>query len=86
MTQPGPTGPIETVGLSSWTTHRMSQAGVSDDAIISYIEKSARAVRRDADDIIAHDRLDVSKDVIKAVVDESAAARSAPLPRRAEST
>jgi hypothetical protein len=52
---------------------RMSQAGVSDDAIISYVEKSREPFDLSADDIIAMTDAHVSKDVIKAVVDESAA-------------
>jgi len=52
---------------------RMSQAGVDDDAIISYVAKSREPFDVSADDIIAMTDAHVSKDVIKAVVDESAA-------------
>jgi hypothetical protein len=52
---------------------RMSQAGVSDDALISSVEKSREPFDVGADDIIAMTDAHVSKDVIKAVVDESAA-------------
>src|SRR2546425_11286657 len=43
---------------------RMSQAGVSDDAIISYVEKSREPFDVSADDIIAMTDAHVSKDVI----------------------
>src|SRR2546430_9836737 len=58
---------------------RMSQAGVDDDAIISYVAKSREPFDVSADDIIAITDAHVAKDVIKAVVDESAARKG---PRR----
>ena len=52
---------------------RMSAAGVSDDAIISYVRNARDNFDVTADDIIAMTDAHVSKDVVKAVVDESAA-------------
>jgi hypothetical protein len=52
---------------------RMSAAGVADDAIISYGRNTRDSFDVTADDIIAMTDAHVSKDVVKAVVDESAA-------------
>jgi hypothetical protein len=52
---------------------RMSAAGVADDAIISYVRNTRDNFDVTADDIIAMTDAHVSKDVVKAVVDESAA-------------
>lgn len=52
---------------------RMSQSGVSDDAIIAYVHKYRDRFDVNADDVIALNDAHVSKDVVKAVVDESAA-------------
>jgi hypothetical protein len=51
---------------------RMSQAGVGDDAIISYVRKYRDRFDVNADDVIALTDAHVSKDVVKEVVDEAA--------------
>lgn len=51
---------------------RMSQAGVSDDAIISFVAHTRERFDVTADDIIAMTSAHVSKEVVKAVVDEAA--------------
>jgi hypothetical protein len=48
---------------------RMSQAGVNDEAIIEFIQKSDARIDVTADDLIALTDAKVSKDVIKAVID-----------------
>ena len=48
---------------------RMSKAGVDDEAIIQFIQKSDERVDVTADDLIALTDAKVSKDVIKAVID-----------------
>ena len=52
---------------------RMSQSGVSDDAIIAYLHKYRDRFEVNADDVIAMNDAHVSKAVVTAVVDESAA-------------
>ncbi len=52
---------------------RMSQAGVSDDAIISYVRNTREPFDVSADDVIAMTDAHVSREVVKAVVDEAAA-------------
>ena len=54
---------------------RMSQSGVSDDAIIAYVKKYRDRFDVNADDVIAMNDAHVSKDVVRAVVDESAVRR-----------
>jgi len=51
---------------------RMSQAGVSDDAIISFVSHTRERFEVTADDIIAMTNAHVSKEVVKAIVDEAA--------------
>lgn len=55
---------------------RMSQAGVGDDALIAYINKYRDRFDVNPDDLIALTDAHVSKDVIKAMVDESSARRN----------
>jgi len=50
---------------------RMSQAGVNDEAIIDFVERSDKGFELNADDLIALTDAKVSKDVIKAVIDEA---------------
>ncbi len=50
---------------------RMTAAGVSDDAILSFVQSSRDRFNVTADDVIAMTDAKVSKSVIKAVVDES---------------
>jgi hypothetical protein len=52
---------------------RMAQAGVSDDAIISYVVHTRDRFDVTADDVIAMNNAHVSKEVVKAVMDESGA-------------
>jgi hypothetical protein len=56
---------------------RLSQAKVSDDAIIAFVQAKREKVEVTAGDIIAMSQAGVSKTVIKAVIDESAARREA---------
>jgi hypothetical protein len=51
---------------------RMAQAGVPDDAIVSFVAHTRDRFEATADDIIAMTNAHVSKDVIKAVIDEAA--------------
>ncbi|HKO58947.1 MAG TPA: hypothetical protein VJ276_23980, partial [Thermoanaerobaculia bacterium] len=50
---------------------RMAKAGVEDDTIIEFVEKYDGRFDVSADDLIALTEAKVSKDVIKAVVDEA---------------
>src|SRR6185436_20508919 len=50
---------------------RMAKAGVNDDAIIDFVRKSDKGYEVNADDLIAMTDAQVSKDVIKAVIDEA---------------
>lgn len=50
---------------------RMSAAGVSDDAMISFVQNTRDRFNVSADDVIAMTDAKVPKAVIKAVVDES---------------
>src|SRR5438128_3930254 len=52
---------------------RMSQAGVGDEAIIAFVVHTREPFTVTADDVIAMTNAQVSKDVIKAVVDEAEA-------------
>ena len=52
---------------------RMSKAGVGDQEIIAYIRKGDQAFDVTGDDVIAMTEANVSKAVIKEVIDESAA-------------
>jgi hypothetical protein len=52
---------------------RMSQAGVSDDAIISFVLHTRDDFEVTADDVIAMTNAHVSNEVVKVVVDEAAA-------------
>ena len=52
---------------------RMTKAGVSEDAIIAFLERAPGNFQVTADDIIAMSDAGVSKAVIKTVVDEAAA-------------
>ncbi len=52
---------------------RMSQAGVSEETIISFVHNARGRIDVSADDVIAMTSANVSKTVIKAVVDEAAA-------------
>ena len=54
---------------------RMSQSGVGDDAIISYVKKYRDRFDVNADDVIAMNDAHVSKDVVRMVVDEASARR-----------
>ena len=54
---------------------RMSQAGVGDDAIISYIRNTRQPISVTADDLIALTNAHVSERVVKAVQDEATARR-----------
>jgi hypothetical protein len=65
---------------------RMSQAGVSDDAIISYVVHAREPFEATADDIIALTNAHVSKDVIKAIVDEAADRKERRVERRDDSS
>lgn len=51
---------------------RMAQSSVPDDAIISFVVHTRDQFEATADDIIAMTNAHVSKDVIKAVIDEAA--------------
>lgn len=53
----------------------MSQAGVADDAIVSYIRNTREPISVTADDLIALTNAHVSERVVKAVQDEAAARR-----------
>jgi hypothetical protein len=55
---------------------RMSKAGVSDDAIIVFVQNTRGAVDVSADDIIAMTEAGLPKPLIKAVVDEAARRRN----------
>jgi hypothetical protein len=50
---------------------RMSQSGVGDEAIIAYVHKYRDRFDINADDVIALNDAHVSRDVVKAMVDES---------------
>lgn len=52
---------------------RMSNAGVTDDAIIDFVKKSPRPFDVNGDDVIAMNDAHVSPAVLKFVIDESAA-------------
>lgn len=52
---------------------RMSKAGVADENIIAFVKKTAEPFDVGSDDVIAMNDARVSADVIKAVIDESAA-------------
>ena len=52
---------------------KMSKAGVADDAIIAFVQKTAEPFEINGDDVIAMNDAHVSSAVIKAVIDESAA-------------
>ncbi len=52
---------------------RMSQAGVSEETIVSFVHNARGRFDVSADDVIAMTNANVSKSVIRAVVDESAA-------------
>jgi len=56
---------------------RMSQAGVADEAIIAFVVHTREPFEVSADDVIAMTNAHVSKDVIKAVVDEAEARKNA---------
>jgi hypothetical protein len=62
---------------------KMAKAGVSDDAIVTFVQKSEGRFEVNADDVIAMSDSNVSKSVIKAVVEESHA-RNSWRDRRAE--
>ena len=53
----------------------MAAAGVSDDAIVAYVRNTRDDFDVTADDIIAMTDAHVSREVVKAVVDEAAARR-----------
>jgi hypothetical protein len=57
---------------------RMAQSGVPDDAIISFVAHTRDRFDATADDIIAMTNAHVSKDVIKAVIDEAADRKERP--------
>ena len=50
---------------------RMTNAGVSEDAVLAFVRKSDERVDVTADDLIALTDAHVSKDVIKAVIDSA---------------
>lgn len=52
---------------------RMSKAGAGDDEIIAYIRRNDQAFDVSGDDVIAMTEANVSKAVIKEVIDESSA-------------
>jgi hypothetical protein len=52
---------------------RMSKAGVGDDEIIAFVKKSDEPFDVSGDDVIAMTDARVSRAVVKAVIDESAA-------------
>jgi hypothetical protein len=54
---------------------RMSKAGVAEETILDYVEKTDARIVVTGDDIIAMTDANVPKSVIKAVVDASAARR-----------
>jgi hypothetical protein len=54
---------------------RMSRAGVSDDSIITFVQSTRGRLDITADDIIAMTEAGLSKPLIKAIIDESAASR-----------
>jgi hypothetical protein len=56
---------------------RMSQAGVGDDAIISYIRNTRQSFEVTSDDLIALTNARVSDRVVRALQDEAAARRNA---------
>jgi hypothetical protein len=55
---------------------KMAKAGVADDAIMTFVQKSDGRFEVTADDVIAMSDSNVSKTVIKAVVEESHARNS----------
>ncbi|HEY3056721.1 MAG TPA: hypothetical protein VGK31_12395 [Thermoanaerobaculia bacterium] len=55
---------------------RMSQAGVSEDAIIAFVVHTRDDFEVTADDVIAMTNAHVSKEVIKAMVDEADARKN----------
>jgi hypothetical protein len=55
----------------------MSRAGVSEDSIISFVQNTRGPIALSADDLIVMTDAGLPKDLIKAVVDESAARNSA---------
>lgn len=54
---------------------RMTQAGVGDDEIIAFVQKSRESFDISADDVIAMTDAHVSRTVIKALVDEAGVRR-----------
>lgn len=50
---------------------RMSKAGVGDDEIVAYVKKTREPFDVSGDDVIAMTDARVSREVIKAVIDES---------------
>ena len=50
---------------------RMAKAGVNDEAIIDFVRKSDKGFEVNADDLIAMTDAQVSKDVIRTVIDEA---------------
>ena len=56
---------------------RLSHAKVADDSIIAFVQAKRGKVEIGADDIIAMSQAGVSKAVITAIIDESAARRQA---------
>jgi hypothetical protein len=52
---------------------RMSRAGVSEESIISFVQNTRGPINLTADDLIVMTDAGLPKDLIKAVVDESAA-------------
>ena len=55
---------------------RMSQAGVSDDAIIAFVVHTREDFDVTADDVIAMTNAHVSKEVVKAMLDEADARKN----------
>jgi hypothetical protein len=55
---------------------RMSQAGVSDDAIIAFVVHTREDFEVTADDLIAMTNAHVSKEVVKAMLDEADARKN----------
>ena len=62
---------------------RMSRAGVSEDSIISFVQNVRGPIDLTADDLIVMTDAGLPKDLIKAVVDESAARNGQNYDRRA---
>jgi len=50
---------------------RMTNAGVSEDAVLAFVRKSDERIDVSADDLIALTDAHVSKDVIKAIIDSA---------------